>query len=110
MAGTDLGFLHTYPGSSLAEELELLVGAGLSPARALAAATLEPVAFLGRDDRFGSIAPGKAADLVLLAGNPLTDIGNVRRIEGVIVRGRALDRRALDELSRSSVVRPEALP
>ncbi len=40
--------------------------------------------------------PGKAADLVLLGGNPLEDIGNTQRIRGVVLNGRWLDREALD--------------
>ncbi|MCS7272176.1 MAG: amidohydrolase family protein, partial [Gemmataceae bacterium] len=95
MAGTDSPVPYCFPGSGLLDELELLVQAGLRPRDALAMATIRPAEFLGRLDDFGSIARGKYADLVLLAANPLTDIRNLRKIEGVIVAGRYYDRDAV---------------
>jgi imidazolonepropionase-like amidohydrolase len=76
---------------SLHRELELLVRAGLSPMDALLAATSRAAARLDRSAEFGTIAPGLAADLVLLGADPLADIRNVRRIERVITRGRAYE-------------------
>jgi len=92
MAGTDSPVPYCFPGSGLLDELELLVQAGLSPREALAMATIRPAEFLDRLADFGSIARGKYADLVLLAANPLTDIRNIRKIEGVFVAGRYYDR------------------
>jgi imidazolonepropionase-like amidohydrolase len=94
LAGTDAPMPRVYPGSSLHEELELLVAVGLSPAEALRAATLAPAAFLGRAHDLGSIAPGKRADLVVLDADPLLDIRNTRRIHAVILDGRWLPRPA----------------
>ena len=105
LVGTDLGFLHTYPGSTLHEELRLLVEAGLSPARALAAATIEPLKVIGADHS-GRLEPGDPADLVLLGGNPLKDVTNSARIAAVVRRGILLDRAALDALISSSVISP----
>jgi len=87
MAGTDCPNVAIVSGFSLHRELELLVRAGLSPMAALMAATRRPAERLGRRDVFGTIAAGRAADLVLLAANPLADIRNVGRIERVIARG-----------------------
>ena len=93
MAGSDL------PGGlPLHYELGLLVDAGLTPLEALQAATLAPAGYLGLADTRGSVEPGKAADLVLLEGNPLEDISNTQRIRGVFLNGRWLDRPALDGL------------
>jgi len=64
----------------------------LSEYEALVASTQQAAAVLGESDRRGSIAVGKVADLVILAGNPLSDITNTRRIEGVVVAGRYLSR------------------
>ena len=87
MAGTDCPNVAIVSGFSLHRELELLVRAGLSPMEAIVAATRRPAERLGRRDVFGTIASGRAADLVLLGADPLADIKNVRRIERVIARG-----------------------
>jgi imidazolonepropionase-like amidohydrolase len=107
LAGSDADALYTYPGSSLQEELELLVRAGLSPAAALRTATLEPARYLQATDSLGTVAPGRVADLVLLDANPLADIHATRAIAAVVLNGRYLDRRALDalEVSARSAVR-----
>lgn len=84
LVGTD-----TVPGGPrYHDELALLVEAGLSPAEVLRAATLSAARFAGKDDRFGTIAPGKTADIVLLGANPLTDIGATRTIRGLVFAGR----------------------
>jgi imidazolonepropionase-like amidohydrolase len=99
MAGSDSPeWLHVY-GFALHRELEALVGAGLTPFQALQAATVHPAAFLG-DKEWGTLEPGKRADLVLLGANPLQDIRNTTRIEAVMRNGRWLDRAALDALRR----------
>ncbi len=98
LAGTDLGNPFLYPGSSLHDELALLVRAGLGTLEALRAATLNPARFLGLSDTFGTVAQGKVADLVLLDGNPLDDITNTQRISGVVTNGRYLARAELDAL------------
>ncbi len=87
MAGTDCPNVGIVSGFSLHRELELLVRAGLSPMEAIMAATRRPAERLGRRDVFGTIAAGRAADLLLLAADPLADIRNVARIERVIARG-----------------------
>jgi len=98
MAGTDAGFLNSfnYPGIGLHDELSLFVGKGMTPAQALASATRAGPAWFGKLDRFGAVAKGKAADLVLLERNPLQDIGATRSIDTVILGGRVYDRKALD--------------
>jgi hypothetical protein len=73
LAGTD-----SWPGLMLPRELELLVAAGLSPGEVLQIATLRAARTAKRDQSSGSIAVGKDADLVLVAGDPLLDIGDVR--------------------------------
>lgn len=100
LAGTDLGSVPgLYPGASLHDELRLLVqDVGLTPLEALRAATTEPAVLARGTARRGAIAPGAAADLVLLDADPLVDIDNARRIRAVVVGGRVLDRAALDSL------------
>jgi len=86
VAGTDASNQMLVPGLSLQTELELLVGAGLTPADAIETATRNTAQLLGADS-LGLIAPGKAADLVILKANPLVDIRNTRTVLRVMVRG-----------------------
>jgi len=95
LAGTDLGFSYVFPGD-LIKELELFVQAGLSPIQALQTATINPARFLHIDWELGSVVAGKAADLVLLAANPLEDIRNLHLVRAVVLNGRFLDRSQLD--------------
>lgn len=100
LAGTDAAysFPFVFFGSSLHEELELLVKAGLTPLETLQSATLLPARALGLENELGTIAPGKAADLVLLDANPLEDIRNTAQIHAVVRGGVYLDRQQLDRL------------
>jgi imidazolonepropionase-like amidohydrolase len=93
LAGTDAPNPGTVFGASLHRELELLVRCGMSPAQALTAATAEPARVFGLPDR-GRIAAGQRADLVLVSGDPLTDITATRSIGRIWRGGVACDRRA----------------
>lgn len=86
------------PGFCLHDELEWLTKAGFSPLEALQTATINPARYLGREDSQGSIQVGKRADLVLLDADPLLDIRNVRQIAAVVVRGRLLNKPAIDRI------------
>jgi hypothetical protein len=91
LAGTDEQNPYCMPGFSLHDELARLVAAGLTPLGALQAATFNPARFLHATDSLGTIDVGKVADLVLLDGDPLSDIRNVARIEAVVVNGKLID-------------------
>jgi imidazolonepropionase-like amidohydrolase len=88
VAGTDAANQLLIPGESLQRELELLVRSGFLPVDALAAATREAAQLLGAADSIGTLQVGRKADLVVLGGDPVTDIRNVRRVEQVMLRGR----------------------
>jgi imidazolonepropionase-like amidohydrolase len=113
MAGTDAEFLGAQPGFGLHTELEIFVDLGMKPIHALRAATVTPATVLRIADSVGTIAPGKVADLVLLAADPRTDIRNTRRISGVFRAGRWLPQTKitamLDSLARSYGPVQEAL-
>jgi imidazolonepropionase-like amidohydrolase len=96
--GTDAGgpVGYNFQGYNTIREMELLVEAGLSPMDVLVAATRTGAELIGADDRLGTIAPGKLADLVILDANPLTDIRNIRRIRTVVLGGVAHDRAVFD--------------
>ncbi|MGE5272091.1 MAG: amidohydrolase family protein [Thiohalocapsa sp.] len=75
VAGTDAGG-HGHPAN--AGELECLVKAGMTPMQAVQAGTGWAVECLGREDELGTLAKGKLADLVVVSGDPLADIGLLR--------------------------------
>lgn len=100
LAGTDLSIRRPWllPGFSLHDELALFVEQGHTAAEALQAATVNAAQYSGASDDFGSVEPGRRADLVLLEADPLTDIRNTAKINAVILNGRLLDRARLDQL------------
>ena len=83
---------------SLHLELQRFVAAGFTPLEALQTATINPARFLGKLADYGSITPGRIADLVILRANPLIDIANTRAIAGVVADGRYWSPSALDAL------------
>lgn len=103
IAGTDSGggYMLMPPGFILHDEVRLMQENGLSPPEALRTATVNAAAAMGRSAEFGSIEPGKRADMVLLSANPLIDSKNLSQIRTVIVRGIVLDRKDLDEIGKS---------
>lgn len=93
----------SFPGFGLHEELRLLVDAGLSPADAIKAATINAAKVLGWQNTIGSIEKGKKADLVLLDGNPLSNIENTKTIAGVMINGRFLSGNKLQAMKKKAI-------
>jgi enamidase len=92
IAGTDpTGGGGVVPGYANQRQLELLVEAGFSPVEAIAIGTANGARYLGRDARIGTIAAGKQADLVVVAGDPSTRIADVRNVEIVFKHGVGFD-------------------
>lgn len=89
VAGTDGS------GAELVRELELYVEAGFTPSEALATATIAPAKLVGAGERTGSIDKGKAADLVLVEGDPSKTIGDLRHTRIVMMDGKIMDADAL---------------
>lgn len=103
MAGSDSPEWMLLYGFTLHRELEALVEAGLSQWEALSAATVAPARWLAEGEPdFGTIEAGKRADLVLLEADPLADIGNTRRIAGVMLRGEWMDAATLADMLDAS--------
>jgi imidazolonepropionase-like amidohydrolase len=107
LVGTDTPLPFVVPGASAHEELANFVAAGLSPEQALAAATREAARFVGQESHWGTVEPGKRADLLLLEADPLADIGATRRIVGLVAQGRWLPAERLREM-RAAVERVAA--
>jgi imidazolonepropionase-like amidohydrolase len=92
IAGPDpTGNGGTIPGFADQREVELLVEAGFSPVQAIRIATLNGATYLGLADRIGSIAPGKAADMILVRGNPAANIADIEKVETVFKDGVGYD-------------------
>lgn len=89
LAGSDFaGMPYVYPGISLHEELILLAESGLTNTEVIRTATINPAIFMSVQQRHGSIATGKFADLVILDKDPLEDIKNIHTIHSVFVNGK----------------------
>ncbi len=95
VAGTDMGF----PGYSVFRELELYVSAGLTPMEALQTATIVPARVMKMENASGSLEAGKNADIILIEGNPLQNIRNIRNVKTVIRNGSMYDPGALHTMA-----------
>jgi imidazolonepropionase-like amidohydrolase len=87
VAGSDTGLI----GYGLDRELELYVKAGMTPLEAIQAATIVPARAMNLAGESGSVEPGKRADLILVNGNPLENISDLRKVSRVIAAGRMYD-------------------
>ena len=88
--GTDSPQLYSVPGFSIHREMSSMAAAGLTPQQILLAGTRNVARYYGAEQEFGTVAAGQRADLILLNGNPVTDLSNVGRRAGVMVNGRWL--------------------
>lgn len=106
LAGSDSGAFnsYTYPGISLHKEMEAMVTSGLSPLHALRTSAYNGAHFFGKEGKYGTIADGKVADLVLLKGNPLKDITQTRNIAFVVQGNTVHDTEKLKHLLEIAVV------
>ncbi|MGB9122218.1 MAG: amidohydrolase family protein, partial [Candidatus Angelobacter sp.] len=91
VAGTD----QTVPGFSLDREIELHVEAGFTPMEAIQSATLVAARAMGMEKDSGTIEPGKRADVILVDGNPLENISDIRKVSAVFAAGKMYQPAAL---------------
>jgi imidazolonepropionase-like amidohydrolase len=100
MMGTDSPQLFNVPGFALHREIAVMSEAGMTNQKILESGTATVGRYvreaLGRDDRFGTVAPGQRADLLLLASNPLDDLASLTDRVGVMVRGRWVPAEEID--------------
>lgn len=96
LIGTDTPNPFVVQGFSIHDEMEMFVEAGLTEAEVLEIATRGAAAFLRAENSFGRIAAGLRGDVVVVNGDPLTDLSVLRRPEAVVLAGRLYDRNALD--------------
>jgi imidazolonepropionase-like amidohydrolase len=95
VAGTDSPGLGSFQGEGLHHELELLVEAGLTPVQAIAAATHNAAQLMNAAGEWGTIEPGKRADLLVINGQPDMRIQDTHKMEMVMKQGMLLDRERL---------------
>lgn len=95
VAGSDAGNLMVIHGATIQRELYLWVRAGVPPAVALEAATLQAAKALRADGRIGSIQRGKEATFILVDGDPVADISNLERVAAVVFKGEQVWRAGL---------------
>jgi imidazolonepropionase-like amidohydrolase len=104
LAGLDpRGYGVVVPGFGDQHEVELLVEAGFTPAKAIKIATANGAAFLAELDKIGTIAAGKQADLVVLHGDPSRNISDIEKVEWVFKDGIGYDSQKLIESARGAV-------
>ena len=85
------------PGFGDQREIELLVEAGLTPLEAIRCGTENGAVYLGRQERIGTLAPGKQADIVLIKGDPSKNIEDIENVETVFKAGVGYDSKKLIE-------------
>lgn len=90
VTGTDAGNPGIFHGTSYLDELLKMQKGGLSNADILRASTLNPARIFGQENRVGSLAEGKEANVLVLPQNPLADLTALTRVETVVNRGYAL--------------------
>jgi imidazolonepropionase-like amidohydrolase len=95
LLGCDAPQVFNVPGSSTHNELEYMVLAGLTPYQALQSGTTNVATYLKLPDS-GVIKPGVTADLVLIGGDPLKDISQTKKVEGVMLNGKWLSKEYID--------------
>lgn len=104
LAGPDpTGNGGVLPGFGDQREIELLVEAGFTPVEAIHIATENGASYLGRQDRIGTLAPGKQADLVLIKGDPSKNIEDIENVETVFKAGIGYDSKKLIESVRGQL-------
>ncbi len=97
IAGSDAGNMLVIHGPTVQHELALWVKAGIPTGVALQAATSNSAKVLGKQDHIGTIAPGRDATLILVDGDPTTDIQSLEHISTVMLRGQRINRSDLFE-------------
>jgi imidazolonepropionase-like amidohydrolase len=96
LMGTDAPQVYSVPGFSIHRELKAMSKAGLNNFEILQSGTFNVGRYFKAQDLFGVIAPGLRADLLLVSGNPLSDLENLKLLDGVMVSGRWIPKTEID--------------
>lgn len=97
LLGSDAPQLFNVPGFSIHHEMAGMLRAGMTPLEILQSGTINPAVFFNKEDSFGQIKEGLDADLLLVNSNPLNDIGALKKLTGVMLQGKWLDKKTIDK-------------
>lgn len=97
LLGSDAPQVANVPGFSIHHEIQGMIRAGLTPLEILQSGTINPARYFGMEDIFGQVKEGLQADLILLQANPLEDMGALKSVSGVFVKGKWLSKKMIDE-------------
>jgi len=97
LLGSDAPQVFNVPGFSIHHELQYMLDAGLTPLEALQIGTLQPAIFFDEEGQYGEIIEDASADFIMTNKNPMEDLARLRHPEGVMVRGRWLSRKDIDQ-------------
>ena len=95
--GSDAPQVFNVPGFSIHHEMQGMIGAGLTTLEAIQIGTINPAKYFKSEGKFGQVMEGASADLIILNENPLLDISNLKKIEGVMVRGQWISKMEIDK-------------
>lgn len=96
LLGSDAPQVYNVPGFSIQHEMKGMVDAGISNYEVLQSGTANPAKFFGMENQFGVVKEGAAAELILLDANPLEDIGNIKKLNGVLIQGKWMPKQLID--------------
>ena len=97
LLGSDAPQVFNVPGFAIWHEIEMYVDAGLTPYEALITGTVNPAKYFNTGGSRGLVKEGYEADLLLVADNPLTDIKNLRNLQGVMIMGQWLPKNEIEQ-------------
>ena len=97
LLGSDAPQLFNVPGFSLHREMATMERSGLTPQEILRMGTLAPAQFFGAEGEWGTVDVGKAADFLLVEGNPLKDLSALQKMNGLMLQGQWLSREQIDQ-------------
>lgn len=97
LLGSDAPQLFNVPGFSLHREMATMERSGLTPQEILRMGTIAPAQFFGAEAEWGTITVGKAADFLLVEGNPLKDLSALQKMNGLMLQGQWLSREQIDQ-------------
>jgi uncharacterized protein (TIGR02246 family) len=107
VTGTDAGNIGTLHATSYFTELKLMQQSGMSNWQIIQASTTNGAKILNKENDFGVISAGKMANMILLNGNPVSDINNLQKIQLVINRGDVIDPDTLVHITPEALVQQQ---